>query len=88
MDFKKTIGFVKTTKEMNKCPVCGYSRMDKSKNHGKCMESLAMKEKEKTVKVRIKDRDCNFSIESRKKAESNRGLRLYDKKDLPVWMYD
>lgn len=71
------------------CKVCGKSRSIKSVNHEKCLEILAKKAKEKTIKVNIKGRECRFSEEQiTSSARRNVAKYKYLNGDLPLWMFD
>ena len=87
MDTTKVTCFTKATKAMNKCSVCGHSRTEKTKGHGKCVEILASQESKKNVSVIIKDKEHLFSADSLMKAKYNKSVRVYAKKSLPEWMY-
>lgn len=71
------------------CKVCGKSRAIKSINHEKCVEILAKKAKEKTIRVNLKGRECLFSEEQIIAGDRKRVAKQgYLKGDLPPWMLD
>lgn len=71
------------------CKVCGKSRAIKSISHAKCVEILARKAKERTIKVNIKGRECLFSEEQIITGDRKRVAKQgYLKGDLPPWMFD
>lgn len=71
------------------CKVCGKNRSIKSVDHSKCIEILAKKAKERTVKVNINGRECKFSEEQIISGKRRNAAKYhYINGDLPHWMLD
>lgn len=79
----------KYTDKKHLCPVCGKPRSGSSIyiDHGKCAEQAAKKSKEKSITVKILDREFAVSQEDRRIGKARIKAKKYIKGDLPDWMF-